>query len=708
MRYQPHQLQVLESPLSAKIFLEGPAGTGKTTTGIGRLSFLIESGVPAHTILLLLPQRTLASPYLKMLESPSSPAGTTTVPTTFGGIARRMIALFWPKLIEQGIFDPDSGPPTFLTLESTQYFMARLVQPLMENQAFFDSVTMQRNRIYSQIIDNLNKAAVVGFPHQEIGERLKLAWVGDPGQTRIYEDAQYCANAFRDYCYQHALLDFSLQTELFTRVLWPSPEAKAHLTAKYDHLIADNLEEDAPVFHDLLEDWLPAFDSSLLIYDSEAGYRKFLGADPTSGKRFLSDESKNFYFSDSFVTPENLITLSNSLTHSILSTAPPPDNKLPVPVEDYFQIGYSHFYPDMLYWTAENIKDLITSGCPPSEIAVLAPYLGASLRFSLMQLLTKSEIPVTTHRPSRSLRDEPITRALLTASTLAHPDFSLSPSAHEIAHSFLQFFPQLGLIRAHLLAKAAYDAKPSGFHLRGFDQLPSDLKARITYLGGSRYQLFFDWLQNYLDSSPLPLDHFLRQLFGEVLSQPGFGFHDSAQAGAVTAKLVESVHKFRQSVSGIDLQDEISLGREYLIMVKEGVIASQYIEEWKSPGEDAVFLAPAYTFLMNNNPVDYQFWLDGGSRGWYERIYQPLTHPHVLSRDWPHGKSWTDDQEMDLHKETLNRLVSGLINRCQKKVYLGFTASDQRGYDQKGLLLQAINRVFIHQFKKPVSLEFNS
>ncbi len=53
-------------------------------------------------------------------------------------------------------------------------------------------------------------------------------------------------------------------------------------------------------------------------------------------------------------------------------------------------------------------------------------------------------------------------------------------------------------------------------------------------------------------------------------------------------------------------------------------------------------LAPAYTFLMSNRPVDYQFWLDVGSRGWFERLYQPLTHPYVLSREWPAGQSWTD------------------------------------------------------------------
>jgi hypothetical protein len=91
-----------------------------------------------------------------------------------------------------------------------QPILLRLVKPLLD-EGFFDSVTIQRNRIYSQIIDNLNKAAVVGFSYTQIGERLKSAWSGETGQTRVYDDAQACATRFREYCLSHNLLDFSFK-----------------------------------------------------------------------------------------------------------------------------------------------------------------------------------------------------------------------------------------------------------------------------------------------------------------------------------------------------------------------------------------------------------------------------------------------------------------------------------------------------------------
>ena len=50
-------------PADRTIFLEGIAGTGKTTAAVARLEHLLRSGVPGGDILIVLPQRTLAAPY---------------------------------------------------------------------------------------------------------------------------------------------------------------------------------------------------------------------------------------------------------------------------------------------------------------------------------------------------------------------------------------------------------------------------------------------------------------------------------------------------------------------------------------------------------------------------------------------------------------------------------------------------------------------
>jgi hypothetical protein len=135
-------------------------------------------------------------------------------------------------------------------------------------------------------------------------------------------------------------------------------------------------------------------------------------------------------------------------------------------------------------------------------------------------------------------------------------------------------------------------------------------------------------------------------------------------------------------------------------MVKTGILANQYQNLWDKRPDNAIFLTPAYTYLLSNSFVDYQFWLDVGSRGWYERIFQPLTNPHVLHRDWQQGSPWRDIEELSQNRDNLFRLSTGLIRRCRKGIFFCITDTDARGFEQKGLLIQTLSKII-----KPLQTE---
>jgi hypothetical protein len=742
-----HQLALIKRPIESKIFLEGPAGSGKTTAGVGRLLHLLTSGVPAGTILVVVPQRTLATPYYEAIRLPQLAAGGQVTILTVGGLARRMVDLFWPLIAEQAGFGQPDQPPTFLTLETAQYYMARLVSPLLD-QGYFETVTIDRNRLYSQILDNLNKAAVVGFPYTQIGERLKAAWGGESSQKRIYDEAQACATRFREYCLAHNLLDFSLQVEVFMRHLWnpelrPEPVegslCRDYLLDRYAHLIVDNVEEDTPVAHDLLKEWLPHCRSALLIYDQGAGYRRFLGADPQSAYTLKQLCQEEVAFTESYVTSPDLrafgyqlarslnrpaLRLRSGQAETLLPEAGRGRGRGSEDMRAVLAYEYHRYHPEMLDWVAAEIAGLVhEQDVPPGEIVVLAPFLTDALRFSLMNRLERQDVPVRSHRPSRALREEPATRCLLTLAAIAHPDWGICPSRFDVAYALMQAIEGMDLVRAQLLAEIVYRVKDHAPTLSSFDQIKPDMQERITFVLGGRYENLRTWIEDYIANSqiaPSPalphggretveLDHFLSRLFGEVLSQAGYGFHpfDFAQgrrnydAGEVAANLIESVQKFRWVAGGNAVEEGPGLspvegkplGQEYVEMVQDGVVAAQYIRSWQLQPEDAVLLAPAYTFLMSNRPVDYQFWLNAGGRGWWERLYQPLTHPYVLSRGWPSKEVWTDADEFETRQDALYRLTLGLIRRCRRKIYLGLSELGEQGYEQQGPLLQAIQRV---------------
>ena len=693
------QQSLLNYPVQSKVFIQGSAGTGKTTTGVQWLKKLLVSGVPAHQILLFVPQRTLAEPYLAFMRDKAEHTHSLITTMTIGGLARRMVDLFWPMVSREAGFANPSQPPHFLTLETAQYYMAHIVRPLIEDEGYFESLTINRNRIYSQLLDNLNKAAIIGFPHQEIGARLKSAWIGQIEQINIYEDAHNCMLRFREFCLAHNLLDFSLQVEVFLEYLWPLQMCRDYLTQTYRHLIVDNLEEDTPVTHDVLRAWLPDFESAVLIMDEDAGFRSFLGADVISAASLGTCCDTRLRFHENLVNTPGISQLKNGIRAVIgrLQGQPVDVGSGPADaVQDALLIPDEtiKFFPSMVTWVAEQVAALIEEGVLPGEIVLLAPFMPDVLRFSLGEQLDLLGIPHQSHRPSRALRDEPATQTLLTLASVAFPGWSLLPQRANLALALMHTIDGLDLVRAQLLTNQVYHQHGNEFPLKAFEAITPEIRDRITYRVGERYDRLRDWLMAVADEGTLSLDFFLSRLFGEVFSQPGFGFHDDLDGANTVAKLIESIQKFRWTVDKHLPGGTFDVGREYIQMVQDGVIAAQYIRSWEGRSPDAVFMAPAYTFLISNQPVDVQFWLDIGSPSWYQRLDQPLTHPYVLSRHWEQGQLWNAEDELAAAHETLRRLTVGLLNRCRRKVYVGMSTLDIRGYENRGLMIRVINEAW--------------
>jgi len=691
----PTQIQIIESPLNSKLFVSGPMGSGKTTAAVERMRYLLAQGVPGESILMLAAQRSVQEPYLDLLYSPERIAGGEVTSTTMGGgLARRVCDLFWPIAAEAAGFAHPDQPPVFLSLETSQYYMAHIVRPLLD-EGYFESVTMDRNRMYSQILDNLNKAAIVGFPHTEIASRLDAAYFGDPAQRRVYADAQECAIRFREYCLQNNLLDFSLQLEIFSNILWPLDIVRDYLTRTYRHLIYDNVEEDSPRAHDIIRTWLPEFESALLNYDEGGGYRRFLGSDPLTGEALSELCDEHIVVNDSFVMSESIANLASSLEQIILPDPAIPEPEAATAGGEAVGIITARFYPELLDAVVAETRSLIEAGTAPTDIVIISPFLSDALRFSVMNRLEAADIPTRSHRPSRTLRDEPASQALLTFAALAHPAWNTRPPRFDVAYALMHSIAGLDLVRAQLLAEIVYRSRD--LRLSSFDDINPEVQERITFLVGNRYSMLREWLLTYREGEELPFDHFLRKLFGEVLSQPGFGFHTDFDSVRIASSLVDSVQHFRQSLESTIIYQDGSrfphLGKEYIQMLQDGVIAASYVEGWRSQNKDAVLVAPAHTFLMMNRPVIAQFWLDVGSSGWHQRLAQPLTHPHVLTREWEPGRVWTDADEVETSRAAMARVVSGLLHRCRERVYLCMAELGESGFEQRGDLLRAFQRV---------------
>lgn len=692
--YSEKQLAIAKQFQQTSNFLEGPAGSGKTTLATAHLLDLIQAGIPGDEILVLVPQRSLGLVYQEALLTFEPYNNTLPTIQTMGGIAQRAVRLFWPLVQSEYAFSANT-PPNFLTLETAQYYLAKVCEPLF-NKGYFETVHIDRNRVFSQILDNLEKAAINGFDYQTTAARLRAAWAKEPEHVTAFHEAQEAAINFRSYCLENNLLDFSLQYEIFANFLWKNPDCQTFLREKYRYLIFDNCEETPPMTHMIIKDWLPSFESSLIIYDQDAGLRAFLGADPNSAYTLRDHCQKTHALSGSWIASETIQQMVSIYNDAI--------NFRPLNIQDpeilhFVQFSHNMYYPKMIDEVTEKIRELIVDKTvPANEIAILAPFVSDALRFQIQTRFEDMGINLLSHRPSRSLREEASTHVMLTWAKLAHPGLAFEVNKYELRNALLHSILALDPLRADLMTQVVF-SKKKDFVLNDTSAISIDMLNRFTLTAAEQYETLRGWLLEY-SNDPVDLDIFFARLFGEVLSQPGFGYAEDFNSAEKIANLIESVQKFRRVTESSFDDDPLRLTKEFIEMIESGTLAAAYLDKQQLELSEAVYLAPAHTFLMQNRPVQYQFWLDIGSQGWWQRLMQPLTQPYVLSNNWNPDMKWTDTHEYQYNQLNLSRLVTGLLRRCGKQVFMYTAGYNERGDEERGHLLQAVQRLLRYRFQE--------
>ena len=199
----------------------------------------------------------------------------------------------------------------------------------------------------------------------------------------------------------------------------------------------DNIEEDTPVAHDTLLEWLPSFDSAVIIQDQDAGYRFFLGADVVSARRLVTACDETLTFPRNLVSSKDIQGLQAGVRRVVANLMGEPAMQSATPLADPTQALVTpadnlRFFPAMINWAAGEVRRLIDEGTPPGEIVILAPFMSDVLRYTLSRKLDEFGVPHHSHRPSRALRDEPAAQTLLTLATVAFPGWNLRPQTDQL------------------------------------------------------------------------------------------------------------------------------------------------------------------------------------------------------------------------------------------------------------------------------------
>lgn len=675
---------------SGRVLLMGQAGTGKTSALQQRLLYLLEQGEPAYTILVLVAEPNHRDYFRQMAQQEGLAALADLKVNNYVGLAREFVELFWPLVARPAGFATAHRPPTWLSYDLAQLLMWEVVTPMLE-AGHFANLRLRPQQIVSQLLDNLNRSALNGYGIAEGIKRQIESWAGDAEHIRHLRDALQAAEKFRQACHAHNMLDMSLVVELFNKHVVGHKEFSRYFKERFRHLLVDNLEEQTAAGQNLVAHLLPQAVSATLVFDTGGGYKTFLAADPAQAERFRTRCETTIDFGERFVDRQGVYHLAEQVDSYLYGGQADAARARPK-IEGLIHRRYRReMLVDLAHYLAEYLQ---REQMPAREVAIIVPYLDGALRYKLTEALRQAGVPYQLSRRRASPREEPHVRTWLTFLALAHPDWQIYPSQYDMAEALQLALYGLDPARAALIAQSLYQpAMPS---LRDTMELTGKQVERIGEEMVAKVEMVRRWLAEHGTAdgeARYPLDHFLHHLFANLLSQPDIRPVPDEQGAAVCDWLVRTATRLRQAAPALGLATPRQIGRAFINGIYNGLVTADPPALGDPPDPNGVQISTIYGFLLGEQDVAVQVWLETAATGWWDMPRQPLSNTFVLAQSWDTEAQWTLEDDVRIRNDLLSRIMHGLTSRCGRGVILATSELDRRGVRQENPLWRALQPV---------------
>ncbi len=628
------------------------------------------------------------------------------------------VTLFWPLLVQS--LPLRATFPLRLRPENEQQWASRLWQSALDAEQFH-LPGVSRQRLVRQFLDVLQIAAFSGTPIENIASRLEAGLVAPELSAPDWDCLGQLLLDWRQWCWQRGLLTYGILTELYWRYLLPLPEYQHHLQLRYRGILADDVDNYPAIAKDLFEHLLDQGAVGLFTYNPNGAIRIGLGADPT----YLSELSRRCVCET--VTWQPTSALGDLAVDELLQT---PGLALPESLPSLQTVARSQ----LLRQVAATISKAVQAGeIQPQEIAVIGPGFDAIARYTLIEILSRHNIPVTTLNDQRPLISSALVRGLLTLLALAYPGCGRLVEPDQVAEMLVvlsgrsafpqwgrctngfavpegidpeasgqdgsspnlsTFAPRIDPVRAGLLADYCFQPHPQQPRL-----LPANSFARWDRLGHEAtlaYGELWQWLeqqqragfeqpgQPYLTLSPVfVLDRAIQQFL--------WPNHLASHQLVALRELMETAQHYwavSERLQQTDSQPSFfgeTVG-QFIELLRAGTITANPFPIRPGRAEPAVMLATAFQYRSDRPSHRWQFWLDVGGRLWQGGGAVVLWGAPLFLQQ-SDGQPASLQAQSQADDEQLRRLLLDLCRRTRDRIYLCHSDLSVTGQEQMGPLL---------------------
>ena len=544
-------------------------------------------------------------------------------------------------------------------------------------------------RLVRQTLDLMQLAGASGVKTEDISIILGegISTIEDDDRDRLYRRMGELLLAWRSYCLDRGLLTYGLIYELYWRFLLPNLKYQQHLNSRYQAIFADDVDDYPAIARNLFEVMLDRGATGIFTYNPQGQIRLGLNADPNY-LLGLADRCQQ----------EQLVSSTNNLGVEFADTAVDlvTETAYLVSAPDAIQSLQTISRAELLRQTAEIIiHGVQRQEIKPSEIAIIAPGLDEIARYSLIEILAANNIAVTPLNEQRPIISSPLVRSLLTLLCLIYSELGRLIDRDSVAEMLIIFSQgKIDPVRAGLIADYCYQYQPQYPTLSPVETFPR--WDRLGHQATDAYQQIVSWIET--NKSRQQQQSFLTPTI--LLSEAIAHFIDSSSLTsdrlAILRELMETAQHFwevdrRLRENEPSFQTQTATIAQFIQLLRRGTITANPRPLWQfSPKNSAVTLSTVFQYRSLRSSHRWQFWLDASSPLWSQGGAATLFAAPLFLKQWD-GKTWMPEDEYEMDKERLQRILRDVMARATEKIFLCHSDLGVNGTEQAGALLPLVN-----------------
>lgn len=629
------------------MFIEGSLVSDKTDILIDKYTQLLNSGVSASQILVIVQNSTLKNEFQKkVLEKLTVNCVEKLQIHSFYSLVYNTVNDNWAFLEDRNVFDNPVILPNLSGLEVSQFILKDILKDVpFKGYNSRMSLIQQIFRRYSLIIQN-------NLSQSEVDERAKILKEG------FSDEASLAIKKLLRKTLELRGFDYLRQCLLFNFIYKNTDYFK---DIKY--LFIDDADECTPICIDFVE-YLNSTSHTQHSLEGEGIKDFYIAIDPMGSSRcgYLSADKNNYERLKRIFNNICPITEGNALkgqkdsknnADKLFANVAHGEFNL---IENFSYNSFSK-RSQMAENVINKISELIKNGTKPHEISIISPVIDDMLKFTLKENFKTTNLLFLTGN-EKLIQN----RLVLGAITVLKLNTELKNTLSE--------FDIRVILSEFLKIPVKYCEKILSHFEKTKELIPYEFNdSEYT----QKYNNFLQLVQTLSDSD-IKISEQIINIYNELFTPEKFDKNEINKFNF----FIKQIRDF-EDIFGVEFSKRKT---DIILQIENSVISENPYSVLEIEPNDLVISTPQ-KIIDNHIRTKYQFWLDISSSEWIKSDTGPLYNAWVFQKDWDKD-NYTIEDNIKLSADKNARVLRKLCLCASEHVYCYSSLFDSNGVENYG------------------------